>query len=102
MQYQTTTVPRNLDASMFEAGWKTNDDRTQPHPRSARRRRPAGQGHREHRRGIGGDGIALVERRDARSTRSRRSLIAAYFLGFDGLIAPGARRAYLDLVLFTE
>jgi hypothetical protein len=101
MQYQTTTVPRNLDASMFEAGWKTNDDRTQPHPRSARRRRPAGQGHREHRRGIAGDGIALVERQ--RAVHEEQEIAdAAYFLGSDGLIAPGARWACLDLVLFPE
>jgi hypothetical protein len=50
---------RNLDASKFEAGWKTNDDRTQEIADSA------------------------------------------YFLGFDGLIAPGARWACLNLVLFT-
>ena len=79
---------------MFEAGWKTNDDRTQPHPRSARQRRPAGQG-------IAGDGIALVERQ--RAVHEEQEIAdAAYFLGSDGLIAPGARWACLDLVLFPE
>jgi hypothetical protein len=34
--------------------------------------------------------------------RSTKSGDAAYFLGFDGLIAPGARWACLNLVLFTE
>jgi len=34
--------------------------------------------------------------------RSTKSGDAAYFFGFDGLIAPSARWACLNLVLFTE
>ncbi len=44
-----------------------------------------------------------VERYEARNySRTQPIAEAAYFLGFDGLVAPSARYRCLNLVLFTE
>lgn len=44
-----------------------------------------------------------VERYEAREySRTQPIAEAAYFLGFDGLVAPSARWSCLNLVLFTE
>ena len=52
---------------------------------------------------VGAAWRAVREERDPSvGDRSQGIADGAYFLGFDGLIAPGARWACLNLVLFTE
>jgi hypothetical protein len=47
-------------------------------------------------------GVNLPEYRQRTYSRSQEIADAAYFLGFDGLIAPSARWTCLNLVVFTE